>query len=157
MQGRLKELQNPPEQLTELLHSEKKKREEFLNNTYALNNSFAFASVRAEKAPDDQLGGRADTCKYNGDFSFAFYDLIAPGGKHPLFAQTYTLTPEEAKILRPEHFHSALNRRVSQEIFNTLEDMMREHNPLAKTFATLKDKVKAVEDKTGKKAPHFQV
>lgn len=68
MHNELKELQNPPERFLELLQSnDLQKREEFLNNTMSYNNAFAFASVTSEKETDPtELGGRLDTCKYNG-------------------------------------------------------------------------------------------
>lgn len=71
MQKEFKELQNPPvkpvDYIKELIESKDDKlREAFLNNTMPLNNTFGFASISSEKAPEDQLGGRKDTCKYNG-------------------------------------------------------------------------------------------
>jgi hypothetical protein len=70
MKAEYAELQNPPKILANDLAGAKDKdiREEFLDNTMPLNNTFAFASVHSEKAPDDQMGGRLDTCKYNGSF-----------------------------------------------------------------------------------------
>jgi hypothetical protein len=75
-------------------------REAFLNNTMKLNNSYAFGSVYCDRAPDEQLGSRKDTCKYNGELCFRIGDIEAPPGKTPLFAQTYTITPEAALQIR---------------------------------------------------------
>jgi hypothetical protein len=61
MRAEFEELQNPPKEFRELL-----KEEHFLKNTMPLNTNFAFASTSSEHAPDDQCGGRPDTCKYNG-------------------------------------------------------------------------------------------
>jgi hypothetical protein len=70
MKDEYDELQKPP---PEYLHGlifakDKALHEQFLDNTMTLNNTFAFASVHGEKAPEEELGGRNDTCKYNGCF-----------------------------------------------------------------------------------------
>lgn len=62
MAQQFEELQNPPQEFKELVMDE-----EFLNNTMPLNNTYAFASVHAERAPAEQLGSRMDTCKVNGN------------------------------------------------------------------------------------------
>ena len=72
MKDECEELQNPPsEYISNLVENEDQQlREQFLNNTMPLNNTFAFASVGSEKATDaEMVGGRLDTCKYNGIFS----------------------------------------------------------------------------------------
>ena len=67
MRNEFHELQNPPaEYLSMYMDTDKRKRNELFNNTKALNNIFAFASIHGEKAPPQLLGGRMDTCKYNG-------------------------------------------------------------------------------------------
>jgi hypothetical protein len=45
------------------MSSDKQFREAFLNNTLKLNNNYAFGSVKCDRAPDEQLGSRKDTCK----------------------------------------------------------------------------------------------
>lgn len=77
MKREFDELQNPPKDFRSGLAESKDSviREEFLKNTMPLNNSFAFASVHGESAPEDQLGGRKDTCKYNGIF-YHFLHII---------------------------------------------------------------------------------
>lgn len=74
MKAEFAELQNPPREfLTDLLEAkDEKKRDEFLQNTTTLNNTFAFASVHSETAPPEELGGRMDTCKING----CFFDVL---------------------------------------------------------------------------------
>lgn len=62
----LEELQNPPEELNNLVRAKEKKSEAFLNNTKPLNNTYSFASVHSKRAPVEQLGGRNDTIKVNG-------------------------------------------------------------------------------------------
>ena len=69
MKKEFAELMNPPSILqTELVGARDVRfREQYLNNTIAINNSFAFASVcGVEKAPAALMGGRMDTCKVNG-------------------------------------------------------------------------------------------
>lgn len=71
MKKEFDELQSPPKGLVDGLveTNDDKIREDFLSNTMAYNNSFAFASVHhGDPCPDDQLGGRKDTCKYNGKY-----------------------------------------------------------------------------------------
>ena len=77
MKKEFEELQNPPAEFIENLVQAKneKVREAFLSTTMPLNNSFAFASIRhGDPCPEDQMGGRLDTCKYNG----AFYNFVKP-------------------------------------------------------------------------------
>lgn len=72
MKKEFEELQNPPAEFIKNLVQAKneKLREAFLSTTMPLNNSFAFASIRhGDPCPEDQMGGRLDTCKYNGVFS----------------------------------------------------------------------------------------
>jgi hypothetical protein len=137
-----------------------------------LNNTFAFASVRSEKAPDDQMGGRLDTCKYNGsiigfinknfnsfhsgEFSFLFSDLIAPQGRRPTFAQVYTLSPEAALDLREENVSDALGRTIKHLIMLKLEELMRQ-NPFGKTFQTAGKRVEQAKEAHGGEMPRFQV
>ena len=67
------ELQNPPEKfIKDLVNAKDEKlREEFLSTTVPLNNAFAFASIRhGDPCPEDQMGGRLDTCKYNGCYYY---------------------------------------------------------------------------------------
>ena len=69
------ELQNPPEKfIKDLVNAKDEKlREEFLSTTVPLNNTFAFASIRhGDPCPEDQMGGRLDTCKYNGCCYYQF-------------------------------------------------------------------------------------
>jgi hypothetical protein len=82
------------------MSSDKQTREAFLNNTMKLNNNFAFGSIKCDRAPDEQLGSRKDTCKYNGELCCQLGDIEAPPGRPPLFAQTYTITPEAAMNIR---------------------------------------------------------
>uniref|UniRef100_A0A183BT27 Helitron_like_N domain-containing protein n=1 Tax=Globodera pallida TaxID=36090 RepID=A0A183BT27_GLOPA len=157
MKTEFEELQKPPEEYTKGLinASNQKTREAFLDNTMPFNNTFAFASVHGEKAPEDQMGGRLDTCKYNGEFSFQFSDLIAPGGRRPTFAQVYTLTPEAAMNIRDENFSTALSPPVKAEILRKLEELMRA-NPFGRTFETAGAKIKAAKAATGE-IPRFQI
>ena len=77
MQDQFSELQNPPEKfLKDLVQAKDKKvRETFLKNTMPLNNAFSFASIQSgEPCPPEQMGGRMDTCKVNGNsFLLCFY------------------------------------------------------------------------------------
>uniref|UniRef100_A0A183CP12 Helitron_like_N domain-containing protein n=1 Tax=Globodera pallida TaxID=36090 RepID=A0A183CP12_GLOPA len=157
MKEEFEELQTPPEKYSkDLINAKSEKlRETFLANTMALNNTFAFASVHGQKAPEEQLGGRKDTCKYNGEFSFQFSDLIAPGGRRPTFAQVYTLTPEAAMNLRDENFDVKLSPPIKAEILRILEELMRT-NPYGRTFETTGSKIKAAKTATGE-IPRFQI
>ena len=90
------ELQNAPPQLLELLRTKcqerckqegcaeckrlKKRATDFRRLTYALNNSFAFASSHSTSASFGDKGGRADLVKINGDIQHNFSDLFAPPG-----------------------------------------------------------------------------
>jgi hypothetical protein len=111
MVAELEELQNPinppstnrqKEKTTRdlAMTSDKQSREAFLNNTMKLNNNYAFGSIKCDRAPDEQLGSRKDTCKYNGELCCQLGDIEAPPGRPPLFAQTYTITPEAAMDIR---------------------------------------------------------
>jgi hypothetical protein len=111
MADELEELQHPKNPMSTNLHKEKTTkdlamstdttvREAFLNNTMKLNNNYAFGSIHCDRAPDEQLGSRKDTCKYNGELCFRCADIIAPPGKTPLFAQCYTISPEDAMKIR---------------------------------------------------------
>uniref|UniRef100_A0A915NVA1 Uncharacterized protein n=1 Tax=Meloidogyne floridensis TaxID=298350 RepID=A0A915NVA1_9BILA len=137
MREEFEELQTPPKILGKELAGAKDEqiREEFLNNTMTLNNTYAFASVGAEKAPAEQMGGRMDTCKYNGEFSFLFSDLIAPQGRRPTSAQVYTLMPEAAVELREQNVIDALSRTLKHLIMLKMEELMRA-NPFGQTFQT---------------------
>uniref|UniRef100_A0A914I8I8 ATP-dependent DNA helicase n=1 Tax=Globodera rostochiensis TaxID=31243 RepID=A0A914I8I8_GLORO len=157
MKAEFEELQTPPAEYSKgLINSnDQKTREAFLDNTMPFNNTFAFASVRGEKAPEDQMGGRLDTCKYNGEFCFQFSDLIAPGGRRPTFAQVYTLTPEAAMNIRDENLTTALSAPVKAEIVRKLEELMRA-NPFGRTFETAGAKIEAAKSATGE-IPRFQI
>ncbi|KAL3121265.1 hypothetical protein niasHT_008247 [Heterodera trifolii] len=157
MISELDELQSPPRAYLEGLVDavDERVREALLNNAMAFNNLFAFASTHGEKAPADQMGGRLDTCKYNGQFSFLFSDLIAPGVRRPSFAQVYTLTPEDALNLRVEALDTAISPHVRRTIIERLEALMRE-NPFGQTFQTVGTKVEAARAATGQ-LPHFRI
>ncbi|KAL3073743.1 hypothetical protein niasHS_015485 [Heterodera schachtii] len=157
MLAELEELQLPPNDFIKGLvgATDERLREAFLNNTMPFNNTFAFASTHGEKAPAEQMGGRMDTCKYNGEFSFMFSDLIAPEGRRPTFAQVYTLTPEAALGIREENFDTALAPHIKTEIICKLEELIRE-NPFGRAFQTVGTKVQAATAATGA-MPHFQI
>uniref|UniRef100_A0A183CL31 ATP-dependent DNA helicase n=1 Tax=Globodera pallida TaxID=36090 RepID=A0A183CL31_GLOPA len=151
------ELQSPPAILTELAGaSDLRAREQFLDNTLPLNNTFAFASVHSEKAPDEQMAGRKDTVKYNGQFSFQFSDLVAPQGRRPTFAQVYTLMPEDALRLRSENIADALSLPIRQAIMQKLEQLMRE-NPYGRTFMTAGAKIEEAMERNEGEIPRFQI
>ena len=80
MEQEFEELQNPPKEFLNGLARAKdqKVREAFLSNTMPLNNSFAFASIRhGDPCPEEQMGGRLDTCKYNGNLiSLKFHGIL---------------------------------------------------------------------------------
>lgn len=61
MQHENNELNNPPAEYQALVRDKR-----FLKNDKTLNNLYSFASIHGKKAPPELLGGRADTCKYNG-------------------------------------------------------------------------------------------
>ncbi|KAL3076492.1 hypothetical protein niasHS_011813 [Heterodera schachtii] len=148
--------QPPPAYLHGLVEDiDERVREAFLKNTMAFNNLFAFASTHGEKAPPEQMGGRLDTCKYNGQFSFLFSDLIAPGVRRPSFAQVYTLTPEDALNVRQEALDTAVAPHIKRTIMERLETLMRE-NPFGQTFQTVGTKIDAARAATGE-VPHFRI
>lgn len=67
MKKEFEELQNPPAEFLALIQEpDQRKRNQFLQNLKALNNMYGFASIHGEKAPPELIGGRNDTCKYNG-------------------------------------------------------------------------------------------
>ena len=73
MKQEFEELQNPPKKFIDNLVKAKdeKVREAFLSNTIPLNNSFAFASIKTgPPCPPEQMGGRMDTCKINGNLRY---------------------------------------------------------------------------------------
>ena len=175
MKREFEELQNPPKEFIEGLveANDDKIRKNFLSNTMTYNNAFAFASVQnGGPCPEDQLGGRKDTCKYNGnntlsyflkmilkhlgEFSFLFSDLISPEGRRPTFAQVYTLTPEDACKLRKENLSNILKAKVKQEILQRLDELMRD-NPFGKTFVTAGKMIEDAKEKNNGEVPHFQV
>ncbi|KAL3122114.1 hypothetical protein niasHT_001654 [Heterodera trifolii] len=151
------ELQNPPQKLKDLVAApDERIRFEFLDNTMPLNNTFSFASVHSEKAPVDQMAGRMDTVKYNGEFSFMLSDLISPQGRRPLFAQVYTLMPEDALLLRSENLSDSLTKKIQNQILEKLECLMRE-NPFGQTFVTAGAKLAEATERLGGTVPHFQI
>ncbi|KAL3075374.1 hypothetical protein niasHT_033604 [Heterodera trifolii] len=157
MKAEFDELQNPPQKLKDLVAApDERIRFEFLDNTMPLNNTFAFASVHSEKAPADQMAGRMDTVKYNGEFSFMLSDLTSPQGRRPTFAQVYTLMPEDALRLRTENITEALAKNLRKEILEKLELLMRE-NPFGQTFMTAGAKLAEATARNGGTVPHFQV
>ncbi|KAL3091075.1 hypothetical protein niasHS_005038 [Heterodera schachtii] len=157
MKAEFDELQNPPQLLKDLVAApDERIRFEFLDNTMPLNNTFAFASVHSEKAPAEQMAGRMDTVKYNGEFSFMLSDLISPQGRRPTFAQVYTLMPEDALKLRTENITQALSKNIRNEILAKLELLMRE-NPLGQTFVTAGAKIEEAAKQNYGILPHFQI
>lgn len=84
------------------------------------------------------------------------YDLRCPEGKRPLFAQTYMLTPEDAVELREQNITGALGKKISKEIMETLENLMRQ-NPFGRTFMTAGEKVKEAMEMNGNELPRFKV
>ena len=90
-----------------------------------------------------------------GEFSYLFYDLIAPHNKRPRFAQVYTLDPDTARQITGENLDEGLNRKIKEEIVNKLTFLMKD-NPYAQTLKTTGEILREAEQKTGK-LPHFQV
>ena len=86
------ELQNPPENfIKELVNAKDEKlREEFLSTTVPLNNTFAFASIRhGDPCPEDQMGGRLDTCKYNGFLLIVYINTTSKPPNRKLFRRVF--------------------------------------------------------------------
>jgi len=71
-----------------------------------------------------------------------------------MFAQTYTLKPEDAIQLRDENIRSSLSRHISRPILETLEAIMRE-NPFGQTFMTAGARVSEATQQG--EIPHFRV
>jgi hypothetical protein len=166
MVAELEELQNPVNPKSTIrqkakttrdlaMTSDTRARDAFLNNTMKLNNSFAFGSITCERAPDEQLGSRKDTCKYNGELCFRLGDIEAPPGKNPLFCQCYTITPEAATKIREENIQG-FSGPIKRLIMEQVETIMRECHPFASTFKTAKEKYDEAKKELGK-PPHFSV
>lgn len=70
MQANFQERQTPPQLFLKLVQSlDPHIRKEFLSKALQLNNLFSFASIQSERQHDlSELGGRHDTCKYNGNY-----------------------------------------------------------------------------------------
>src|SRR4051812_12639881 len=75
------ELQHPPKEFIDNLvgAQDAKLSERFLNNTFPLNTTYAFASTSSKRVGQEQMNARYDLCKYNGNgeysrlFSFYFF------------------------------------------------------------------------------------
>ena len=81
--------------------------------------------------------------------------MIAPQGKRPLFAQVYTMDPENAKKNKSENIEAQIEKKIRPEIIEKIEELMKQ-NPYAKTFMKAGEMLREVE-KSGKEVPHFQV
>lgn len=165
------ELQNPPAEFMALIQeTDKRKRNQFLLNMKALNNMYGFASVHGKKAPTEMMGGRNDTCKYNGNgfilamlfslthlgqFSFQYSDLIAPTGSRPTLAQTYVLDPNDAMHIRKDTIQ-LLGINVREELLQHLDLIMRNYHPFGKTFAKTGDLIRMAITERGE-IPAFKV
>jgi hypothetical protein len=96
---------------------------------------------------------------FSGEFAHRFSDLTLPKeGTQPLFAQTYTLDPDEAIHFRKKNLRKYgggdIGKNVGPKILAELTRLMRE-NPLAKTFATTGEMIAKTKD--ADKVPKFQV
>jgi hypothetical protein len=94
-----------------------------------------------------------------GNFAHRFSDLSRPeDSTQPLFAQTYTLDPEQAIYFRAKNLKKYgggdIGKTVGPKILAELERLMRE-NPLGKTFATTGEMIGKMKD--ADKVPKFQV
>ena len=141
----LKELNNPPEKFKDLAENrDPPLRNNFLNNTLPLNNSFAFGSVSVDK---EIVEHRKNVCKINGEVSFRVSDLYAPKGQKALFGQMYCIDPKAALKSRAEMLDEGIKKedKVKKEVLQFLDKIMQEH-PLAKTYRTAdqlyKDEIK---------------
>ena len=94
--------------------------------------------------------------EFLGEFSFLFSDLVTPRGRRPIFAQAYTLTPEDAIQLREENLSSKMNPAIKHKIIETLETVMRE-NPFGETFVTAGAMIEESKQQNNTELPRFQV
>lgn len=156
----LKELNNPPENFKDLAENrDPPLRNNFLDNTLPLNNSFAFGSVSVDK---EVVEHRKNVCKINGEVSFRVSDLYAAKNQKPLFGQMYCIDPEEALKSRFDMLDAEKikkEKKVKMEVLQILDRIMQEH-PLAKTYRTAdqlyKDELKQRASKC-KGVPCFRV
>jgi hypothetical protein len=77
-----------------------------------------------------------------------------------LFAQVYTLSPEEALQVRPKNVPAdigkAIKAAIKHVILTNLEEMMKQ-NPYAQAFKTVGEKVEESKERNGGNVPKFQV
>lgn len=110
-------------------------RNNFLQNTLPLNNSFAFGSVSVSK---ETVEHRKNVCKINGEVSFRVSDLYAAKGQKPLFGQMYCIDPTVALNSRSEMLDAEIKKKankVKKEVLEFLDQIMQEH-PFAKSYRT---------------------
>ena len=81
---------------------------------------------------------------------------MTPRGRRPIFAQAYTLTPEDAIKLREENLSSKMNPAIKHKIIATLETVMRE-NPFGETFLTAGAMIEESKQQNNTEVPRFQV
>ena len=81
---------------------------------------------------------------------------MTPRGRRPIFAQAYTLTPEDAIKLREENLTSKMNPAIKHQIIATLEKVMRK-NPFGDTFVTAGAMIEESKQLNNTEVPRFQV
>lgn len=92
-----------------------------------------------------------------GKIEFKLFDIIKPvGATRPLFAQTYTILPDEAILHRKDNLNTQLRLQINDFIWQMIEEMMRQ-SPLGRTIKTAADLIKEYEIKHNGQIPEYQV
>ena len=132
--------EDPPQEL-QLTYQDRN----FLANIRKYNMVFSFTSLGADVGPlqDRTLNdGRGPyTFRIQGSICHKIGTLLPNQGDQPAFAQIYVFdTRMEAQIDRRMSIMAGLNRQV----ITTIQNMMREHNPLAQRFISAGERLNEV-------------
>ena len=127
---KLPDLENPPDQLQQLMSGDSANSRHFLKNMRKYNSCFQMTSFGATNIVDQQ--GFATTFKVQGQVYHRAGSLLPMPDQKTQFLQLYFIGNEEMEANQ----RCEIIPNTKQEIVISLQAMLHEHNALVKTFKT---------------------
>jgi len=122
---KLPKLNNPPQELLNLLSAQDPASKKFRDHIRSYNNALAMTSLGCDQ--DKSIhGGGPYVFKVQGRVYHRIGSLIPLPGKPPLYAQLYIYDPQEALHFRMNHLANAALDIGTMQI---LQDMLYRHHP----------------------------
>lgn len=155
-------IEAPPAELQNLFKGDTPLSRRFLSNTRPFNNAFAFASFGTStkyREMRNPPGRGPTTFQVKGQLYHMMGGLLPPSGKQPQFAQLYFHDSDQATEVehRLDFIYGtrnqatqtdrnsvlARNKDKDKEIITILQDLMYQHNPYAKKFKTVGQRIRS--------------